>query len=67
MNLKKRYFGSYSLDVISSCCFGVTIDSTKEPNNELLKIFQKLTTRTPRQVFAVLLFGNYTDKKILIH
>ena len=45
------FFGSYSLDVISSCCFGMDINSLSDPNNEFLKNLQKIFssgTRNPK-------------------
>lgn len=36
----KSFYGSFTLDVISSCCFGMDINSISDPNNEFLKNLQ---------------------------
>ncbi len=33
----KSFFGSYTTDVISSCCFGVEVNSLNDPENEFIK------------------------------
>ena len=43
-------FGSYTLDVISSCCFGIEINAIKDPENVFLKNLQQVfaNTRNPK-------------------
>ena len=53
-NFKNRFYGGYSLDVISSCCFGVDANSIKDPNNEFIKHLRKLTTRSTFQIIKIL-------------
>ena len=32
-----RCFSSYSLHIVSSCCFGIEIDTINDPDNEFFK------------------------------
>ncbi|CAF1050982.1 unnamed protein product, partial [Brachionus calyciflorus] len=54
----KQYFGGLSLDVICSCCFGFSIDSIKEPDNEVIQHLKKMfvgsNTADPRLILLVL-------------
>lgn len=31
------FFGSYTIDIISSCCFGMEVNSLNDPGNEFIK------------------------------
>ena len=35
--LKISFFGSYTIDIISSCCFGMEVNSINDPGNEFIK------------------------------
>jgi Sec7-like guanine-nucleotide exchange factor len=52
-----RYFGSYSLDVISSCCFGIDTNSIKDPNNEFVKHLSQFTNRNFKETIKVILLS----------
>lgn len=53
----KVAFGSYTLDVISSCCFGIEINAIKDPENVFLKNLQQVfaNARSPK-LFLVFMF-----------
>lgn len=46
------YFEGLTLDIICSCCFGFSIDSISDPNNEIIKhlkaLFLDSLTKDPR-------------------
>ena len=35
--LKISFFGSYTIDIMSSCCFGMEVNSINDPGNEFIK------------------------------
>ncbi len=39
---KKRVFGGFTIDVISSCCFGIQTNAIKDKNSEFVKHLQAL-------------------------
>nr|AHL88980.1 cytochrome p450 3044A2 [Brachionus koreanus] len=51
-----RFFSGYSLDVISSCCFGISTNSASDPENEMLihlsRIFQFFTSGNLKVMLA---------------
>lgn len=52
-----RAFGCYSLDVISSCCFGVDTNSIKDQDSEFIKNMQLILNNTLETNPAFLLIG----------
>jgi len=40
----KEFFGAYTLDIISTCCFGVEVCSLKNPNNEIVKCLKSINS-----------------------
>ena len=60
----KEFFGSYTLDVISSCCFGMDINSINGPNNEFLKNLQILFSGLSRNPKLILICKNRPIKSI---
>lgn len=52
----RTYFGSFTVDVISSCFFGIQTDSIKDPNNEYLQQIQKVFSTTVRNPKILMLF-----------
>nr|QUF59375.1 cytochrome p450 CYP3044B8 [Brachionus angularis] len=68
----RELFGGLSLDVICSCCFGFSVDSLNDPNNEVLKHVKKLfLDEIPKDPKFMLLFlfpsllGFLLDKNIV--
>nr|ATW72297.1 cytochrome p450 CYP3044B5 [Brachionus calyciflorus] len=53
-----KFFRSLTLDVISSCCFGFSVDSIKEPDNPVIKHLTRFSfdsmTNDPRFIILVL-------------
>nr|QUF59374.1 cytochrome p450 CYP3044B7 [Brachionus angularis] len=68
----RQLFGGLSLDVICSCCFGFSVDSLNDPNNEVLKHVRKMfldeITKDPRFLLLILLpsLSNFLMKKNLL-
>nr|QUF59372.1 cytochrome p450 CYP3044B5 [Brachionus angularis] len=60
----RKIFGYLSLDVMCSCCFGFTVDSMKDPDNEVLKHVKRLfldsIDKDPR-VILIVLFPKFAD------
>lgn len=50
-------FGSFTLDVISSCCFGIELNSIKEKESIYLKHVQALLEKPIAENPAIALFG----------
>nr|AHL88981.1 cytochrome p450 3044B1 [Brachionus koreanus] len=54
----KDYFEGFTLDVICSCCFGFSVDSINDPNNEIIKhlknLFLDSMTKDPRFMLIIL-------------
>lgn len=38
----RKAYGSYTLDIISSCCFGISMDSLNNENNEIARSFEEI-------------------------
>nr|ATW72296.1 cytochrome p450 CYP3044B4 [Brachionus calyciflorus] len=53
-----KYFRSLTLDVISSCCFGFSVDSINEPDNPVIKHLSRFLfdsmTKDPRFMLIIL-------------
>ena len=57
------FFGSYTIDIISSCCFGMEVSSLNDPNNEFLRqlnIFNSIDFKNPK--FLLLCESNFNFK-----
>nr|UOU03276.1 cytochrome P450 3044B1 [Brachionus rubens] len=54
----REYFGGLTLDVICSCCFGFSVDSIKDPNNEVIvhlkRFFLDSLTKDPKFMLLIL-------------
>lgn len=51
----RDYFGSFSMDIICSICFGIRIDSFRDPNNEIVtKIKHFLGSSLSLKTFAAI-------------
>lgn len=55
--MKLRAFGCYSLDVISSCCFGIDMNSVKGQKSEFIKNLQIILENTLGKNPKFLLLG----------
>ncbi|CAF1067416.1 unnamed protein product [Brachionus calyciflorus] len=68
----RDYFGGLSLNVICSCCFGFSIDSIKEPKNEVIvhikKFFFDSLTKDPKFILLILFpkFANFLRQKNIL-
>nr|QUF59371.1 cytochrome p450 CYP3044B4 [Brachionus angularis] len=60
----RKLFGYLSLDMMCSCCFGFSVDSINDPNNEILKHVRNLSidslTKDPRLILLIL-FPKFTN------
>jgi len=53
----KRVFGSYTLDIIASCCFGVKTDALNDPDHLLIKCFKEIFGLSLTAKFIVVLLS----------
>ena len=37
LNFNSRDYSLYTIDIISTCCFGIEINSTEDPDSEIIK------------------------------
>ena len=57
--LKISFFGSYTIDIISSCCFGMEVNSINDPGNEFIKqltIANSTNFRSPKVALLCKIF-----------
>lgn len=59
-------FGSFTLDVISSCCFGIELNSIKEKDSLYLKHIQALFDKPLSENPAIAMFGKYVSHFFVI-
>jgi hypothetical protein len=53
------FFGSYTIDIISSCCFGMEVNSINDPGNEFIKqltIANSTNFRSPKVALLCKIF-----------
>nr|QEV83805.1 cytochrome P450 [Brachionus rotundiformis] len=68
----RNYFEGLTLDIICSCCFGFSVDSINDPDNEIIKhlkcLFLDSMTKDPRFIFIILFpkLATFLRKKQMI-